>query len=158
MKVLDLQCARMHVFEGWFTSEDDFLSQLAQMLIRCPVCGSDVLSKRLSAPRLNLGNAREAAAEMETTVTDTAIPHAPLASDPINALQRQWLMACRQIVAQTVDVGAGFANEARKIHYGESPERAIRGQATPQETHALIDEGIAVMPLILPDGVLGPLQ
>lgn len=157
MKVLDLQCSHLHVFEGWFSSEDDFLSQHAQALIHCPVCGSDAVSKRLSAPRLNLGNSR-APVIAETPAVTSVVADAPVVSDPVRALQQQWLMACRQLVANTVDVGAGFATEARKIHYGDAPERAIRGQATRQETHALIDEGIAVMPLQLPDGVLGSLQ
>jgi hypothetical protein len=149
MKVLDLQCEAMHVFEGWFASEEDYLSQVTQALVRCPVCGNGDVSKRLSAPRLNFG------ASGAQQVVDTPVA-APVASDPIKALQQQWLMACREIVANTVDVGSGFAEEARKIHYGEAPERAIRGQATPQETHSLLDEGIAVMPMLLPEGMVDP--
>lgn len=151
MKVLDLQCEAMHVFEGWFASEEDYLSQVTQALIHCPVCGSGDVSKRLSAPRLNFGASRVQQVE-ETPVA------APVASVPVKALQQQWLLACREIVANTVDVGAGFAEEARKIHYGETPERAIRGQATPQEAHSLLDEGIAVMPLLLPEDMIGPSQ
>jgi len=151
MKVLDLQCEAQHVFEGWFASEEDYLSQLTQALIHCPVCGSDVVSKRLSAPRLNFG------ASPAQQAVDAPLA-SPVPLDPVKALQQQWLVACRQIVANTVDVGSGFAEEARKIHYGEAPERAIRGQATPQETDSLLDEGIAVMPLLLPEGMTGPSQ
>ena len=64
----------------------------------------------------------------------------------------------RHVVANTQDVGDSFPEEARKMHYGEVEPRNIRGQATPQETEALIDEGIAVMPLPLPDAVKEPLQ
>lgn len=78
--------------------------------------------------------------------------------DPLKAVQQQWLMACRHILAYTADVGTGFAEEARKIHYGDVPEWAIRGQASLQETHALIDEGMAVTPLQLPEGLVGPTQ
>ncbi len=151
MKVLDLQCDDLHVFEGWFASEEDYLSQQARALIRCPVCGSDNVSKRLSAPRLNFGAART------QQLVDAPVAM-PVAQDPVKVLQQQWLMAYRHIVANTVDVGTGFAEEARKIHYGEVPERAIRGQATPQETHSLLDEGIAVTPLLLPDGLTDPIQ
>lgn len=151
MKVLDLQCEAMHVFEGWFASEEDYLSQVTQALLHCPVCGDGNVSKRLSAPRLNFG----AACAQQVAEAPRASP-VPL--DPVKASQQQWLMACREIVANTVDVGAGFAEEARKIHYGETPERAIRGQATPQETHSLLEEGIAVMPLLLPEGMTGPSQ
>jgi len=64
----------------------------------------------------------------------------------------------RHVVANTQDVGDSFPEEARKMHYGEVEPRNIRGQATPRETEALIDEGIAVMPLPLPDAVKEPLQ
>lgn len=151
MKVLDLQCEHMHVFEGWFASEDDYVSQHARALIMCPVCGSGDVSKRLSAPRLNFG-AAPTQQTADTTVATAA------ASDPVKALQQQWLMACRHILANTVDVGDGFAEEARKIHYGEVAERAIRGHATHEQTNALLDEGIEVMPLLLPIGLTGSAQ
>jgi hypothetical protein len=64
----------------------------------------------------------------------------------------------REILANTDDVGTQFAEEARKIHYGEIPERGIRGQASPSETESLIEEGIAVLPLLLPEGHKGTLQ
>ena len=149
MKVLDLQCAHQHVFEGWFASENDFLSQRERGLVECPVCANVAITKRLSAPRLNLTSARgDAPALHETT------PVAP----PDTALQTAWLAAARNIMANTDDVGHQFAEEARKIHYGEIPERAIRGQASPQETESLIDEGIAVLPFLLPESLKGPLQ
>ena len=151
MKVLDLQCARLHLFEGWFGSEDDFLSQRERGLIECPVCADSVITKRLSAPRLNLSHAR---APLEAGV-------APVRPEPTvadSALQAAWMEVSRKIVANTDDVGTQFAEEARKIHYGEIPERGIRGQASIAETQSLIEEGIAVMPLLLPEGHKGPLQ
>jgi hypothetical protein len=81
-----------------------------------------------------------------------------VAGDAAQALQAAWLQMARQIVNQTEDVGSRFAEEARKIHYGESEERGIRGQASREETEALLEEGIAVMPLPLPEGLKGPLQ
>ncbi|MBE0589641.1 MAG: DUF1178 family protein, partial [Hydrogenophaga sp.] len=59
MKVLNLQCAHQHEFEGWFGSEDDFTSQLARGLVSCPLCGDTQIQKMLSAPRLNLRAGRE---------------------------------------------------------------------------------------------------
>ena len=73
-------------------------------------------------------------------------------------LQAALLKMVRHVVANTEDVGDGFAEEARKIHYGESEQRNIRGQATPQETAELMEEGIGVMPLPLPDVLKEPLQ
>jgi hypothetical protein len=64
----------------------------------------------------------------------------------------------RHVVANTEDVGNRFPEEARKMHYGEAEQRNIRGHATAQETEALIDEGIAVMPMPLPDVLKEPLQ
>ena len=64
----------------------------------------------------------------------------------------------RKILANTDDVGDQFAEEARRIHYGEAAERGIRGRASPEQTEALLEEGIAVMPLPLPDALKGPLQ
>jgi hypothetical protein len=68
------------------------------------------------------------------------------------------MAVARHLIANTEDVGKQFAEEARKIHYGEAQERAIRGQTTRAETESLIDEGIAVLSLPLPDVLTGPLQ
>ena len=149
MKVLDLQCGEQHRFEGWFGSEDDFLDQCERGLVECPICGDASISKCLSAPRLNLGSARAAPPVVSELL---ALP------EPAQALQAAWLAVARKIVAATDDVGTRFAEEARKIHYGEVKERGIRGQASRAETEALIEEGIAVLPLLLPEALKGQLQ
>ena len=149
MKVLDLQCAHQHVFEGWFASEEDFVGQRERGLIACPLCGDMSITKRLSAPRLNLGSTQGEAPTLQEVV--------PVAS-PEQSLQSAWMAVARRIVASTDDVGERFAEEARKIHYGETPERGIRGQASRAETESLLDEGIAVMSLPLPDLLKGQLQ
>jgi len=154
MKVLDLQCPHRHLFEGWFASEEDFSSQLERGLIACPMCGDTTIAKMLSAPRLNLGSTRvEAAPRHEVREVQEVV-----SGGTEQALQAAWLQVTRRIMAQTDDVGTRFAEEARKIHYGETPERGIRGQASHEETQALIDEGIAVMPLPLPEALKEPLQ
>lgn len=149
MKVLDLQCRHQHVFEGWFASEDDFLDQCERALVECPVCGDVSISKRLSAPRLNLGSGRGG----PSPELDVARPDGAL-----QAMQLAWMALAHRIVANTDDVGDSFAEEARKIHYGEVKERGIRGHATRAETECLIEEGIAVMPLSLPIALKGQLQ
>ncbi len=155
MKVLDLHCAHGHLFEGWFASEDDFQGQLARGLVECPMCADTAITKRLSAPRLNLG-ATEPAPERAATPAkpgrqDVMIP-------PEAALQAAWMKAVAEVMAHTEDVGERFAEEARRIHYGEADERGIRGQASRQETQALLEEGIAVLPLPVPPALKGPLQ
>lgn len=73
-------------------------------------------------------------------------------------MQAALMHMVRHVMANTEDVGPRFAEEARKIHYGETEERNIRGQASREETEALLEEGIEVLPLPVPDGLKGPLQ
>ena len=152
MKVLDLQCGRQHTFEGWFGSEEDFQSQLARSLVECPVCGDTGILKRLSAPRLNFGAGKAPVGE----VPSSGAVAAPVAAD--TAQQAAYMKAVRHILANTEDVGEQFAEEARKIHYGEADERNIRGQASAEETAELLEEGISVMPLAIPKALKGSLQ
>jgi hypothetical protein len=149
MKVLDLQCAHHHAFEGWFASEDDFQSQLARGLVACPMCGDTGVVKMLSAPRLNLGASGGGPPVPQQAGTSTPSPA---------AVQATWLRMVRHVMNNTEDVGERFAEVARQMHYGEVDDRNIRGKATPQETEALLDEGIAVLPLLLPDALKEPLQ
>jgi len=152
MKVLDLQCAHHHVFEGWFASEDDFQGQLGRALVQCPLCGDTGITKRLSAPRLNLGAVAPPAAAAPVPVRqDVMVP-------PEAALQAAWMQAVAHVMAHTEDVGERFAEEARRMHYGEATERGIRGQASPEETQSLIEEGIGVMPLPFVPALKGTLQ
>lgn len=143
MKVLNLQCSNSHDFEGWFASENEFQGQLARGLVECPLCGDTAVSKMLTAPRLNLGAAE---------------PRREVMSTPDASLQAEWLKMVRHVMANTEDVGERFPEEARRIHYGETEERSIRGQASPKETEALLDEGISVMPLLVPKALKQPLQ
>ena len=144
MKVIDLRCHNGHGFEGWFASDDDFLDQNGRRLIACPLCDDTLIVRLPSTPRLNLSGAREA----------EPAPQPP----PQLEAQAQWMKVVRHVLAHTEDVGERFADEARRIHYGEAAERGIRGQATPGEREALRDEGIEVMPLPLPAALKGPLQ
>ncbi|WP_026436494.1 DUF1178 family protein [Acidovorax sp. JHL-9] len=156
MKVLDLHCRQGHVFEGWFASEEDFQRQLRDALVQCPLCADSQISKRLSAPRLNLG-ARQTTAEPAAPVTDGAAASSPAEVSGVN-LQAAWLSLARKVLAATEDVGPQFAQEARRIHHGQAEERAIRGQASPDEAMQLLDEGIAVLPLLLPQAAKETLQ
>lgn len=150
MKVLDLQCAHLHIFEGWFASEDDFRDQLARGLLTCPVCNDKQVVKLLSAPRLNLGAA-------DGTAPATAVS-GERAVASVQAAQTAWLQMARRLVEGTEDVGERFAEVARQMHYGEAEERGIRGRTSPEEAEALLEEGIPVLPLYLPESFKGPLQ
>ena len=134
MLVLNLSCAFDHGFEGWFGSADDFESQCGRGLVSCPVCANVEIKRMPSAPRLNVRTSEPPAAA---------------------GLQARVMQAVRQLVSQSEDVGARFAEEARRIHHGQVQERAIRGQASAEETRELLDEGIPVIPLpALADGPL----
>lgn len=153
MKVFDLHCPSEHVFEGWFGSEDDFRQQLERGLVECPMCGSKALRKGLSAPRLNLGAQPPAASKVPAKAGGKAAAVPAQSSQEhrtLQAVQAAWLEVSRQIAAKTEDVGDQFADQALRMHKGEEPERAIRGQATPQQARALLEEGVPVMPLALP--------
>jgi hypothetical protein len=155
MKVLDLRCANGHGFEGWFGSEDDYQSQNGRGLIECPLCGDRTIRRMPSAPRLNLSAAQAPQAD---TVGREEAAHAPAAGSAEQAQQSAWLAAVKHMMANTEDVGERFATEARRIHYGEMPQRGIRGQANEQEREALHDEGIEFASLPVPKGWTGPLQ
>lgn len=145
MKVLNLQCAHQHGFEGWFASEDDFTGQLARGLVSCPLCGDAQIQKMLSAPRLNLRAGRE---DKGVAVPSDAAGSVELGrSVPGSPLQTQLLNAMRQVLAQTEDVGERFADQARAMHHGEIDQRNIRGRTTPEVAMELIEEGINVLPL-----------
>ncbi|WP_284459814.1 DUF1178 family protein [Cupriavidus campinensis] len=151
MKVLDLRCAQDHRFEGWFASEEDAQSQFSRDLVQCPVCGDHAVSRLPSAPRLNLSGAT---ARQETPKPANA-PGAVNAEvqQVLQALQARYLSAVRQVLAQTEDVGDRFAEEARRMHYEEAPERGIRGSASAEDVQALAEEGIETFPLIVPDAL-----
>jgi hypothetical protein len=160
MKVLNLQCSFGHAFEGWFGSEEGYRSQLERGLLVCPQCGATQIQRLPSAPRLNLSGAKApdsggTVVSPGTSVGGASTPVIPEVST-LGALHSAWLKAAELILAQTEDVGEQFCDEARRIHYGEAQERAIRGQASAEERAELADEGIEVFALPLPVGVSGP--
>jgi hypothetical protein len=164
MKVLNLRCANGHAFEGWFGSDEDFMDQNGRGLVECPLCADQVITRLPSAPRLNLSGAREPEAPAAPArSSQPAQPQSLRASQPPQPpqpadLQAAWLHAVRELMARTEDVGTRFAEEARRIHYGETPERGIRGQASAEERAALLDEGIETFALPVPRALDGPVQ
>ena len=144
MKVLNLRCENDHRFEGWFASEEDFVAQGERGLVQCPVCADGKVTRLPSAPRLNVSNLRDSA--------PVAVP------DARHALQTKWLRAVHHMLATTEDVGERFPEEARRIHYGETEERGIRGQASPEAADALREEGIDVVAVPVPAALKGPVQ
>jgi hypothetical protein len=165
MKVLNLRCTNGHCFEGWFGSEADFLDQNGRSAIACPLCADHVISRMPSAPRLNLSSSRSASlgGKEDDNPGAPGAPKAPAAPAPnlppqMADVQAVWLQAVRHLMANTDDVGPRFAEEARRIHYGEAQQRGIRGQASKEERLALLDEGIETLAVPIPESLKGPLQ
>ncbi len=172
MKVLNLRCSFGHHFEGWFASQDDFQSQLDRVLIECPMCADKSVQRLPSAPHVVTSSSRALAPTQRSATSARgavapgmpAVPAAmpvpptpPSGVDPA-AFQSAMMRAVQHIITHTDDVGPRFAEEARRMHYGETDERPIRGQATSDEAKALHEEGIEVMAFPTPAVLKGPLQ
>lgn len=143
MKVLNLQCQHGHSFEGWFESVAAYEDQDARGLLSCPLCGDQQVMRMPSAPHLNLNTVRRDEADLKSVEQH---------------VQALWKQAVEHVMANTEDVGEQFADEARRIHYGQAEERGIRGQVTPDDAQALKDEEIEVFTLPLPVAPKGTLQ
>jgi hypothetical protein len=158
MKVLSLRCTHGHGFEGWFGSEDDYRTQAEAGQIQCPLCGDAQITRLPTAARFNRSSRSTVVGPpAEGNPPGDAVHASDMVSGPQGA-EALWLQAVRHVLARTEDVGTRFADEARRIHYGEVPERGIRGQATPEQAEALRDEGIDVHSLPVPESLKGPLQ
>ncbi|MFC5301125.1 DUF1178 family protein [Azospira restricta] len=136
MIIFDLTCSADHRFEGWFRSAEDFSRQEADGMVLCPYCGSHEVKRLPSAVHV-----ASAAAPMPAPEAGRRP-----AADPLAAAKR----FVEEMIRHSDDVGSAFAEEARRIHYRESPERAIRGVATADECAALQEEGIDVLRLPRP--------
>ena len=143
-----LRCAQEHEFDGWFNDSAGFERQAKRGLIDCPTCGDTKVTRALMAPSLTRRDARPAQ-ERETAPVPAPVqqvlPPEPPPGMPMPARLVAMLQRMRAEVEKTCDnVGPAFAEEARKIHYGEAEPRGIYGETSPYEAEALADEGIEV--------------
>ncbi len=143
MIIFDLCCDKDHRFEGWFRSADDFQAQAAQGVILCPVCESHQVRRVPSAVAIG-GNKPSESTIPTSSGSASSATSVAVSDSQIMGVYRQMMQS---ILANTEDVGARFAEEARKIHYKEVPERSIRGQTTAEERETLREEGIEVLQL-----------
>lgn len=138
MILYTLRCDKGHEFESWFNSSASFEKQAARNLLECPHCGSAKVDRALMAPNVPRKG------------RITADPPSPSAAPPQAATQlpdhvRAMLQKLRAEIEKNCDyVGDAFAEEARKIHKGETDARPIYGETTPEEAEALAEEGVAV--------------
>jgi hypothetical protein len=148
MIVFDLACTHGHRFEGWFGSSADYEDQRGRGLLSCPHCGTEDVSKAPMAPAVPAkGNTRA-----ETPPAPVAAQ--PMANMPMPPEVQKALAALAKAQAEALKnstwVGDRFAEETRKMHYGERDEAPIHGQASLAEAKALIEEGVPVAPLPFP--------
>lgn len=126
----NLKCEHEHEFEGWFKDSAAFAKQAEHHLLECPICGTNKVSKALSAPNISTSRS-QAKAQNEMAVR-----------------AHQMIAEMRKSVEENCDnVGEKFAEEARKIHYGETEARGIYGHATADEAKELIEEGVDFTPM-----------
>jgi len=161
MKVYNLSCSFDHRFEGWFASEEDCLTQQASGMLACPLCNSTAITRMPSAPHIAKSHSKEDEGQRSEAVALTKVipaenqPNqnevAAITRTDHSQLQAQvqaaFLNGVRELMNRSEDVGSGFAEEARKIHYKESPERSIRGSTTADEAESLREEGIEILAL-----------
>ena len=150
-----LICDKSHEFEGWFGDSAAFESQQESGLLTCRVCGSADVRRALMAPNLASPKTRKTdLAEQQPSAQPAPQPQAPQqasgALPPAAARKMQELMSEMRALQTKIreecrDVGNDFAEEARKIHYGEVEPEGIYGQATAEEREALDEEGIKIM-------------
>jgi len=136
MIVFDLICGDLHRFEGWFASGEDFTAQKSRGLLACPVCGGAQVEK---LPAAKIRKQSEPASATPSRAEEGG------KAEPIAASR-----IIDYVLTHSEDVGRSFAEEARKIHYQETPQRSIRGVASRAEAEELREEGIPVFSLPIP--------
>ena len=133
-----LICEQEHEFEAWFRSNDDFETQKKRGFVDCPACGSHKVEKALMAPAVSTSRKQEKIA-------------LAMGEEQRKALA-QLKELSRKIRENSDYVGDKFAEEARKIHFGEADPRGIYGEATPDEARSLAEDGVEFMPVpVFPD-------
>ncbi|MFT6931506.1 MAG: hypothetical protein ACJAXT_000198 [Paracoccaceae bacterium] len=138
-----LKCPDGHDFDSWFQSGDAFDTLNARGLVACMICGKAGISKAIMTPRVAVRDNTKPA----TLPSDGNLP--AIAEEPTRKMSpEQALKALKaHIDTNSTYVGGKFAQEARKMHLGDAPERMIHGEANPQEVKSLLDDGIAIAPL-----------
>jgi hypothetical protein len=154
MIVYDLVCQTGgHRFEGWFASSDDYADQIARGLLTCPTCACATIERAISAP--NVGRKGNQITPVRPTPfpaaapVPAAAPPPPLPPEAMAALKTIALIQA-EALKQSTWVGDRFADRARAMHYGETDPAPIHGQATPEQASELIEEGVAIAPILFP--------
>ena len=147
MIIFDLNCTHGHRFEGWFASAEEFDRQRDAALVVCPIC-DDAHVERLPSAKVRVPRA----AARDNAPTPQPEAEARPEHGEMTTVSPEVLAKLREVVRSTENVGRRFAEEARKIHYGETDARGIYGEATLEEAKSLADDGVDFMPIpVFPD-------
>ena len=147
-----LRCEFGHPFESWFRSSAAYETQERRKLVNCPTCGSSKVERAIMAPQIVSKMGRDSTAAAPAAEATPAPASTPLMLAQERELRVKLKELRDHIVKNADNVGERFANEARKMHYGDIEHRPIYGEASPDEARALIDEGVEVSSLpVLPD-------
>ena len=146
-----LSCAQGHAFESCFQSGSGYESLRNAGMVSCPECGTTKVDKALMAPAVQPARRTGHSAPALTEAVATPPPTVPQgARSPLADIEAKLEALRRHIETQSDYVGLDFVTEARRMHHGEVPERAIHGEAKPDEARALIEEGVPIAPLPFP--------
>ena len=144
-----LQCDKDHQFEGWFQSGDAFDTQKKRGFVECPVCQSNKVDRAIMAPSVARTD-REIVASLPVAQEPNWVSAGSeeiLMSPEMIELRERMADLRDEMIKNDDDVGTDFAEEARRIHYGETEKRQIYGHTSLDEVQELIEEGISVLPL-----------
>ena len=127
-----LKCDQNHTFDSWFKSAEAFEMLVKKSMVICSECGSTKITKAIMAPSVSTSRKKD---------------NKPSELEKKSKLKNDILELKKKIEANSEYVGNNFANEARSMYLGETPERSIYGEAKADDAKKLIDDGIPVMPL-----------
>lgn len=163
MIVFDLKCGGGHVFEAWFSSSEAYEGQRAGGHVVCPVCQDGMIEKAVMAPAISpKGNQRvsrrdraerDGSREESGSVAAPSVSMSGLPSDipaPLAEALTRLAQAQMQAISQSRWVGGKFAEEARAMHYGEREHAMIHGTASLDDAREMLEEGVSVVPLLVP--------
>lgn len=138
-----LKCANGHSFDSWFQSSEAFDALQKSRKLECAVCGAGEVEKSLMAPRVRTG---KASAESTESASRAKGGQGAL-TRPAHPAEQALAEMRKRVEANSEYVGPKFAAEARKMHLGDAPERAIYGEAKVEDAKKLIEDGVPVLPL-----------
>lgn len=130
MIVFDIKCDSDHIFEVWFDNSLSFQNQLKKKLISCPYCNSNNVIKSIMSPNISTKSSSSNKNNKKLSIYNNYIKKIK-----------------SEILSKSEYVGREFSKEARKIHYGESNNKSIYGEATNNEVKDLVEEGIELIRL-----------